>query len=94
MLRNRPRLEPDDWVNRDGAGLHVLIVTGPSGVSKTTVGQLVAAAFDLTAHIRMYDFTPFVVNAWVEPWLPDSAHRSHILGGAVAGAALQFAEGG
>jgi hypothetical protein len=72
----------------------ILIVSGPSGAGKTTVGRLLAANFDLSVHIRVDDFTPFVVNGWVEPWLPESAHQSYVLGGAVAAAALQFAEGG
>jgi predicted kinase len=72
----------------------LLIVSGPSGAGKTTVGRLVAATFDLSVHIRMDDFMPFVVTGWVEPWLPDSAHQNHVLGGAVAAAAMQFAEGG
>jgi predicted kinase len=72
----------------------ILIVTGPSGVGKSTVSRLVATAFDPSAHVRMDDFTPFVVNGWVEPWLPESAHQNEVLGGAVALAAMQFAEGG
>jgi predicted kinase len=72
----------------------ILIVSGPSGAGKTTVGRLLAATFDLSVHIRVDDFMPFVVNGWVEPWLADSAHQNRVLGGAVAAAALQFAEGG
>lgn len=72
----------------------ILVVTGPSGAGKTTVGRLVAAAFDLSAHIQADAFMPFVENGWVEPWLPESAHQNHVLGGAVAAAAMEFAEGG
>src|SRR5438132_5077292 len=75
-------------------GEPILVVTGPSGAGKTTVGRLIAATFDLSVHIRMDDFMPFVVNGWVEPWLPESAHQNHVLGGAVAVAAMQFAAGG
>ncbi len=72
----------------------ILIVAGPSGAGKTTVGRLVAAAFDLSVHIQPDVFMPFVVNGWVEPCPPDSAHQNHVVGGAVAGAALVFAQGG
>lgn len=72
----------------------ILIVSGPSGAGKTTVGRLIAAAFDRSAHIKTDAFWPFVVNGWVEPWLPDAAHQNHVLGGAVAAAALAFADGG
>lgn len=72
----------------------VLVVSGPSGVGKSTVSRLVAAAFDRSVHIQMDDFTPFVVKGWVEPWLPESARQNEVLGGAVAAAAMEFAEGG
>ena len=72
----------------------ILVVTGSSGAGKTTVSRLVAATFDPSAHIRIDAFMPFVVNGWIEPWLPESARQNHILGGAVAAAAMQFAEGG
>jgi predicted kinase len=78
----------------DNGPAPIFVVTGPSGAGKTTVGRLVAAAFDLSVHIRMDDFMPFVVNGWVEPWLPASARQNYVLGGAVAAAAMQFAEGG
>lgn len=72
----------------------ILVVTGPSGAGKTTVGRLVAAAFDLSVHIQTDDVMSFVANGWVEPQLADAAHQNHVLGGAVAAAALQFATGG
>jgi tRNA uridine 5-carbamoylmethylation protein Kti12 len=73
----------------------ILIVTGPSGVGKSTVSRLVAATLDeKSTHVRIDDFTRFVVNGWVEPWLPESAHQNEVLGGAVAVAAMQFAQGG
>jgi len=72
----------------------IVVVAGPSGAGKTTVGRLVAAAFDQSAHIRSDDFTPFVVSGWIEPNLPESAHQNHVLGGAVAATAIEFAEGG
>ena len=72
----------------------ILILTGPSGAGKTTVGRLVAATFDLSVHIQADHFMSFVASGWVEPQLADAAHQNHVLGGAVAAAALQFATGG
>jgi tRNA uridine 5-carbamoylmethylation protein Kti12 len=73
----------------------ILIVTGPSGVGKSTVSRLVAATIgERSTHVRIDDFTRFVVNGWVEPWLPESAHQNEVLGGAVVAAAMQFADGG
>jgi len=76
------------------AAAPVLILSGPSGAGKTTTSRLLAATFDRSVHLRVDDFMPFVVNGWVEPWLPAAEHQNHVLGGAAAAAALQFAEGG
>jgi thymidylate kinase len=70
----------------------IVIVTGPSGAGKTTVGRLVAGAFDRSVHLGMDDFIRFVVNGWADPSLPESAHQNRVLGGAVAIAAMHFAE--
>lgn len=75
------------------AGL-IIVVTGPSGAGKTTVGRRVAGAFDPSVHIRADDFWPCIVSGWVEPWLPESAHQNDVFGGALAAAAMQFAQGG
>jgi len=72
----------------------ILLVSGPSGVGKTTVAPLVAATFDLGVHVRAESFWAFVVSGWVDPSKPESAHQNHVLGGVVAAAAIQFAVGG
>lgn len=100
MLRSRyvnPKGETPQ-ASHDGpmsdAPAPVLIVSGPSGAGKTKVGRLVADAFDLSAHVQADHFTPFVVNGWVQPSLPGTPPQNDVVGGAVAGAALAFAEGG
>jgi predicted kinase len=72
----------------------ILIVTGPSGVGKSVVSRLVAAAIDASVHVRIDDFMRFAVNGWVEPWLPEATHQNRVLGGAVVAAAMEFAQGG
>ncbi|MGH9126966.1 MAG: AAA family ATPase [Acidimicrobiales bacterium] len=73
----------------------ILVVTGPSGAGKSTVSRLVASAYDKSAHVRADDVTfGVIVNGWVEPWLPESAHQNEVLGGAMTAAAMQFALGG
>jgi Mrp family chromosome partitioning ATPase len=72
----------------------ILVVTGPSGVGKSTVSRLVAATLDKSVHVRMDDFLRFVVSGWVDPWLPEAAHQNEVLGGAVVAAAMQFSAGG
>jgi hypothetical protein len=67
---------------------------GDAADEETTVGRLVAATFGLSAHIQTDHFMSFVASGWVEPHLADAAHQNHVLGGAVAAAALQFATGG
>jgi hypothetical protein len=70
-------------------------MTGPFGVGKSTVSRLTAATIgEESMYVPIDDFTRFVVNGWVEPWLPESAHQNEVLGGAVVAAAMQFADGG
>lgn len=72
----------------------VLVVAGPAGAGKTTVGRLVALASERSVHIQSDDFRPFMVTGWVDPWLPAASHQNDVLGGALAAAAIQFAIGG
>ena len=58
------------------------------------MSRLVAATLQESVHVRIDDFTHFIVNGWVEPWLPEAAHQNKVLGGAVIAAAMQFAHGG
>jgi hypothetical protein len=75
-------------------GTPILVVSGPAGAGKTTASGLVAGAFDPSVHIQSDAFMPFVVNGWIDPWLPESDRQNDVLGGAVASAAIQFAAGG
>jgi thymidylate kinase len=84
----------EDQRSTSAAPAPILVVTGPSGAGKTTVGRLVAATFERSAHIQTDHFMTFVASGWVEPQLADAAHQNHVLGGAVTAAALQFATGG
>jgi AAA domain len=72
----------------------ILAISGPSGAGKTTVGRLLAATFEPSTHLQVDAFMPFVVSGWVEPWQPEAGHQNHVLGGAAASAAIQFAAGG
>ena len=53
-----------------------------------------AAAFDLSVHIRTDDFARFFVGGWIDAWRPESAHQNDVKGAAVTAAAIQFAVGG
>ena len=72
----------------------LLVVTGPSGVGKSTVSRLVASGVEPSAHIRMDTFLFSVVGGWVDPWRPEAAHQNRIVGGAAVAAAMEFIGGG
>jgi adenylate kinase family enzyme len=59
----------------------ILLISGPSRAGKTTIGRMLAGAFDLSVHIRADDFVPLVVNGWIEPSLPDAEQQNHVMGG-------------
>ncbi len=72
----------------------IIIVSGPSGVGKSTVSRLVAAAFDRSAIVPTDAIMGFVVSGWVDPWLPAAQRQHEIVGGVLAVAAMQFAGSG
>lgn len=74
----------------------IIVVSGPSGVGKSAVSRLVAAAFEWSAIVPTDILRGFVVNGWLDPWLAlAEAQRQHeVIGGVLAVAAMQFAKGG
>ena len=58
------------------------------------MSKLVAAGLEPSVHIRTDDFLRFIVNGWIDPAAPESAHQNHVLGGSFTLAAIQFAAGG
>ena len=72
----------------------LLVVTGPSCVGKSTVGRLVAADLEQSAHVRLDSFLSSVVAGRVDPWRPDATHQNRIVGGAAVASTMQFIAGG
>ena len=72
----------------------LLIVTGASGVGKSSVSAAVAATLERSVHLRVDDFLCSVVGGWVDPWLPDAAQQNDAVGRAVIAAAMQFVAAG
>jgi predicted kinase len=72
----------------------LLVVTGPSGVGKSTVSRLVASGVTPSAHLRMDEFLFSVVGGWVDPGRPEAAHQNRVVGRAAVAAALQLIGGG
>ena len=93
----RPRASPGaagDDAAMSAAPAPMIVISGPSGVGKSTVSRLVAAAFERSVHVQADALMAFVVNGWVDPWLPEAEHQHEVVGGALAVAAMQFAGGG
>jgi len=58
---------------------HFVILTGPPGAGKTTVGRLVAEAFELSAVIESDFFWAAIVNGMILPWEPESAEQNRTM---------------
>ncbi len=71
-----------------------MIISGPSGVGKTTISRRVAEAFDPSVLVRADDFVALVVRGGVDPWRPEASHQNAVLGAAMASAAARLAGGG
>lgn len=67
----------------------VLVLSGPAGAGKSTVGRLIAEAFTPSVQVRGDEFLGFVVNGWSEL---DDGYEA--VGAAFAVASISFARDG
>jgi hypothetical protein len=72
----------------------MLVVTGPSGVGKSAISSAVAASFERGVRLPIDDVEALIVAGRVGQSSPSAGHQNHVVGGAVAAAAMQFAMGG
>ncbi|MCZ2850348.1 hypothetical protein [Modestobacter sp. VKM Ac-2978] len=72
----------------------LIVVTGPPGAGKSTVAQLVAAAFETAVLVPGDDFFGFWTRGYVEPWLPEAREQNELVVRAAAAACGTFARGG
>jgi len=72
----------------------MLVITGASGVGKSSVSAAVAATLEQSVHLRVDDFMFSVVGGWIDPWLPEAAQQNDAIGRAVVAAAMQFIAAG
>ena len=72
----------------------MIIVAGPAGVGKSTVGCAVAAAFDRSVHLKVDDLLASIVSGWVDPNAPEGDAQNWAVGAALAVSAMSFAEHG
>ncbi len=71
----------------------VLVLTGPPGSGKSTVGGLVAGRFATAAHVESDWFWTTIVGGHVPPWLAEADAQNRTILKAFA-AAGELARGG
>jgi hypothetical protein len=72
----------------------VLIVSGPPGAGKSTVGRLVAEGLERAVYVESDWFWTTIVGGFVPPWLAEADAQNQVVLRACAAAAAAFARGG
>lgn len=72
----------------------VLILTGPPGVGKSSVAELLAARWSRSVHLESDAFFRFIRSDYVEPWKPESHRQNQAVMDIVAEAAMGYATAG
>ena len=72
----------------------ILVLTGPPGAGKSTIGRRVAEGFERSAHLHTDDFYAWLVSGYVEPWKPGSQAQNATVVDAIVAAARAFEAGG
>ncbi len=73
---------------------HVLILTGPPGVGKTTTAGILAERSSPAVHLEADSFFRFIRSGYVEPWKPESHDQNGLVMRIVAEAAASYAGAG
>ena len=72
----------------------LLVITGPPGAGKSTVAELVAGSFERCALVQGDVFFRFVVQGYIDPWLPESHEQNTVVTQVSSSAAGRYARGG
>jgi predicted kinase len=72
----------------------IVVVSGPPGSGKSTVGRGLALRWPRAVHIHTDDFYHWIVSGYVAPWLPEAQGQNIVAMEAMAQVAERFAEGG
>jgi len=71
----------------------VLVISGPPGAGKSTVGELVVDRFDPSVLVEGDAFFQVLRRGAVAPWLPESAAQNELITAATAAAVGELARG-
>ncbi|MEP7355001.1 MAG: AAA family ATPase [Acidobacteriota bacterium] len=86
---NMATLEAEKHVGR------VLILSGPPGSGKTTIGRIIADTADRpTVHLATDGFYTCIRKGFVLPFLPDAAQQNEVVIGVLVSSLLGYARGG
>jgi tRNA uridine 5-carbamoylmethylation protein Kti12 len=83
----------DDLILPRGPGM-VIVLTGPPGAGKSTVGRLLADSLPSSVLLSADDFWDFIRKRRIPPYLPEAHQQNRTVIGIVADAAFGYAEGG
>lgn len=74
----------------------IVILTGPPGAGKSTVGRRLAqgSASDAAVHMHTDDFYAWIAKGYIEPWKPEAMHQNITVLEAMAKAAAAYVRGG
>jgi hypothetical protein len=71
----------------------VLVISGPPGAGKSTVGERVVDRFDPSLLVEGDVFFQFLRRGAIAPWLPESARQNELLMAATATAVGELSRG-
>jgi adenylate kinase family enzyme len=72
----------------------LLVVTGPPGAGKSTVAQVLAGEFELSALVAGDAFFAMVDRGYIDPWTEAARHQNEVVVAAAAAVAGRLVRGG